>query len=143
MKTVVFPGDYSSLDEIRTFFTAAGKEAGLEPQTLYDIELAADEAASNIIDHAYGGEGKGKIECSYRILEDRMEIFLKDFGKPFNPESIEPPNVGIDPCDRPPSGLGLYFMQKLMDKVIFSFNGDGGNVLKMVKMTGKYKINRK
>jgi len=137
MKTTVFPGDFSSLDEIRTFFTAAGKEAGLDQQTLYDIQLAADEAASNIIDHAYGGEGIGKIECSYRILDDRLEIFLKDFGKPFNPRSIEQPDLEIDPCDRPPSGLGLYFMQQLMDEVVFYFNGDGGNVLKMVKIAEK------
>ena len=133
MKTAVFPGSFSSLDEIRSFFSIGAKEAGFSGQALFDILLAADEAASNIIDHAYGGEGKGDIECSYQILESRLELFLKDNGKPFDPDNIPLLDLDVDLESRKPRGLGLFFMKSLMDEVNFSFNGQGGNVLRMVK----------
>jgi serine/threonine-protein kinase RsbW len=122
MKTAVFPGRFSSLEEIRAFFTEAAIEAGLNEQCQFDIQLATDEAASNIIDHAYGGEGVGDIKCSYRILDDKLELFLRDRGKPFDPSEIEQPDLKSDVCYRKPGGLGLHFMRKLMDEVDFYFN---------------------
>ena len=136
MESVVFPGNFSSLNAIRSFFTKAAKETGLDEQSLFDIQLAVDEAASNIIDHAYGGENIGDIECSYQILDNKLEIFMRDQGKPFNPKGIEQPDLKSDVCCRTPGGLGLHFMRELMDEVDFSFNGNSGNVIKMVKNTG-------
>jgi len=137
MRTAVFPGRFSSLDNIRTFFTEGAKEAGLTDKSKFDVQLAADEAASNIIDHAYGGEDKGNIECSYLVFDDRLELFMRDFGEPFDPESVEIPDLTTDVCFRKPRGLGLHFIRNLMDEVDFSFNDAAGNTLKMVKKTNK------
>ena len=133
MPLEVFPANFKSLEKIRDFFANAAREAGLDEDAVYNIQMAADEAAANIIDHAYGGEDKGVIECSYEILEDGLRIVLHDHGRSFDPELIAPPDISSDPCSRKPRGLGLYFMQKLMDNVSFAFNGDGGNILTMEK----------
>ena len=137
MITMAFPGRFSSLDAIRNFYAHAAEKAGLDKDSIADIELAVDEAASNIIDHAYGGEGKGEIECSYRVIPEGLEVILHDHGKPFDPEAVEHPDLTSDVCCREPGGLGMHFMKSLMDSVDFSFNGHGGNLLTMTKLQKK------
>ena len=133
MITVSFPGRFSSLDRIRNFYTTAARQAGLEEKSVNEVELAVDEAASNIIQHAYGGENKGDIECSYIIDPTGLLILMRDFGKSFNPEVVKQPDLESDVCCREEGGLGLHFMRSLMDSVEFSFNGHGGNLLTMTK----------
>lgn len=133
MITVSFPGRFSSLDRIRNFYTAAGRQAGLEGKAVDDVKWAVDEAASNIIQHAYGGENKGEIECSYSIDTDGLIVMIRDFGKPFNPKQVKNPDLKSDMCCRDEGGLGLHFMRSLMDSVEFTFNGHGGNLLTMIK----------
>ena len=137
MRTMAFPGRFSSLDAIRNFYARAAEQAGLDDESIADIELAVDEAASNIIDHAYGGEGKGEIECSYRVIPEGLEVILHDHGKPFDPEAVTEPDLVSDVCCREPGGLGMHFMKSLMDSVDFSFNGHGGNLLTMTKLQKK------
>ncbi|MGV8025832.1 MAG: ATP-binding protein [Anaerolineaceae bacterium] len=134
MPLEVFLANFRSLEKIRDFFAQAARAAGLDEDAVYDVQMAADEAAANIIDHAYGGEDLGVIECSYEFIENGIRIVLHDHGKAFDPDLISPPDVSSDPCSRKPRGLGLYFMQKLMDNVSFTFNGDGGNILTMEKI---------
>lgn len=133
MITVSFPGLFSNLDRIRDFYTNAARQAGLEGKAVDDVELAVDEAASNIIQHAYGGENKGEIECSYSIDANGLTVVMRDFGKPFNPNLVKNPDLDSDVCCREEGGLGLHFMRSLMDSVEFSFNGHGGNLLTMTK----------
>jgi len=130
---MVFPGRFESLEKIRDFFASAAREAGLDENAVYDVQMAADEAAANIIDHAYGGENLGDIECEYEIQPSGLLISLHDHGKPFDPNVIEEPDTNKDVCCRKQRGLGLYFMRKMMDEVRFEFDGDGGNNLIMIK----------
>src|SRR4030042_676132 len=110
MRSIAFPGRFSSLDDIRDFYTQAAKEAELDRKSIYDVQLAVDEAAANIIDHAYEGEGKGEIECSYRVIPEGLEVILHDHGKPFDPETVVQPDLTSDVCCRDPGGLGVHFM---------------------------------
>lgn len=133
MDTMTFPGRFSSLELIRDFFGDAARKAGMDEKSIDEVRLAADEAASNIIDHAYGGENIGDIECSYNIQPEALLVIMRDFGKPFDPDLVKRPDLVADVCCREPGGLGLHFMKSLMDHVEFSFNGHGGNILTMKK----------
>jgi serine/threonine-protein kinase RsbW len=62
-----------------------------------------------------------------------MTIQIIDHGLPFDPRNIPEPDVSADLKERDNHGLGLYFMQKLMDVINFEFSTDTGNVLTMVK----------
>ncbi len=137
MRSIAFPGRFSSLDDIRDFYTQAAKEAELDRKSIYDVQLAVDEAAANIIDHAYEGEGKGEIECSYLASPGKLEVIMRDHGKSFNPKAVKKRDSKAGLNCRKQGGLGLHFMRSLMDSVEFTFNGKGGNVLKMVKTKGE------
>ncbi|MBA3073725.1 MAG: ATP-binding protein, partial [Anaerolineae bacterium] len=64
MPTKTFPGVYASLTEIADFVKDSAKVIGFNPADLFSLETAVDEAVSNIIEHAYEGEGKGEIVCT-------------------------------------------------------------------------------
>ena len=132
MPTRKFPGCYESLAALSDYVSKQATAAGLDEKEVYAVQLAVDEAATNIIDHAYGGEERGEIECTCTVRGTELTVTLKDQGKPFVPEEVPDLPVGA-PLDKiSPSGAGLFLMKKLMDEVHFEFQ-EGGNVLTMVK----------
>lgn len=134
MKSIKVPGQYQSLAKIGNFVRQAALEAGFSGFDVYSIETAVDEACSNIIEHAYQGEGKGEIACSCDFDPQKgLTISLCDFGSPFLPNEIATPDIEAPLEDREAHGLGLYFMRQLMDEVSFNFSDDCGNTLTLVK----------
>ena len=133
MKTVVFPGRYESLSAIRDFVVDIARGVGFQDFDLYAVELAVDEACSNIIEHAYGGENKGDIELTCSSTDQSLVIILKDQGKPFDPSIVPEPNFGLNIDQLKPGGAGLFLMRKMMDEVYFDFSRGSGNVLTMIK----------
>jgi len=135
---IVLPARFSSLEAVRNFFICAAKEFGLCQSSIDAVELSVDEAFSNIIEHAYGGESDELIECSYLYEDKQLKIILKDCGKPFDPTQIPEPDLTANLEERKVGGLGLYFMSKLMDEIHFSFEKDSQNnrncnILTMIK----------
>jgi serine/threonine-protein kinase RsbW len=130
--TKSFPGKYESLAGIGDFVRKIAQEAGFESLAVYSIEMAVDEACSNIIEHAYGGEEKGEINCTCSVNPESLTIVLKDRGKTFDPSKIPLPNLSKNLDDRQAHGLGLYFIRQWMDDVHFVSTGSE-NVLTMVK----------
>jgi len=132
-QTLTFPGRFDSLAAISEFVARAAEAAGLDARAVYQVELAVDEACSNIVEHAYGGEGHGDIEVTCRINSDGLTVTLRDYGRPFDPTGVALPDLHASLEDRDLGGLGLYFMRQLMDEVHFEFTPDSGNLLTMVK----------
>jgi serine/threonine-protein kinase RsbW len=132
-ETHIFPGRFDSLAAIGEFVARAAKAAGLNARAIYSVQMAVDEACSNIIEHAYGGEGRGSIECTCCISDEGLTVILHDHGRPFDPASVPDPNLHTSLEDRTVGGLGLYFVRQLMDEVHFEFTPDSGNLLTMVK----------
>jgi serine/threonine-protein kinase RsbW len=132
-KTVTFPARFDSLAVIGELVTRAAEAAGLDARAVYAVQLAVDEACANIVEHAYGGEGRGDIECTCIVNKNGLTVILRDYGRPFDPTSIPEPDLCASLEDREIGGLGLYCIRQLMDKVRFEFTPDSGNVLTMVK----------
>jgi serine/threonine-protein kinase RsbW len=137
MKTITLLGRYENLVKISEFVRQAAQEADLDGFAIYSVETAVEEACANIIEHAYGGEGRGDIECSCEVTDSGLVVSLRDHGKPFRPETVRDPNVHASLKKRQSHGLGLFIMRKWMDEVNFEFSPEAGNVLTMVKYKEK------
>jgi len=137
MSKLTFDANFDLLDDIRDFVGDMARKVGFSDREVYSIQLAADEASSNIIEHAYAGVQDGKLEVECNIFEGGMKIIMRDRGKPFNPSSVPEPNVNADLAERKIGGLGMYLMRKLMDEVTYVSSVDGGNTLTMIKRTGE------
>jgi serine/threonine-protein kinase RsbW len=133
MVTVIFPGRLESLADIRDFIVKIARSAGFNDQDVYAVELAVDEACTNIIEHAYGGKQSGEIECTCIDTDKELVITIKDYGEPFNPDAVPEPNFSVALEDLKPRGAGLFIMKKMMDEVNFTFDREKGNILRMVK----------
>lgn len=132
---LIIPGRYANVAEVCQTCADMIRNAGLDEDTAFHIEMAVDEACTNIIHHAYGGEGAGEIELSCRIENDQVIVTLHDHGKPFNPDAVPPPKIAETIEEVAIGGLGLYLMRKLMDEVRFEFDPREGNTLTMIKRT--------
>jgi anti-sigma regulatory factor (Ser/Thr protein kinase) len=133
MKTVKFAAKFEYLDEIREFVGAIAREGGFSDKDVYNIQLATDEAASNIIEHAYENISGGVLELSCGVRDDRITITLIDRGESFDPSEIPLPDLKADLSDRKIGGLGIFLMRKLMDEVHYEAKSDKSNVLTMSK----------
>lgn len=133
MHTASFPARFDSLESIGNLVAQAAREAGFDDNAVYEVQLAVDEAATNIIEHAYGGEGKGEIRITFQITSDSLILRIYDRGIPFDPHMIEKPKLHLKLEELSPRGLGLYWMRNLMDDVHFEFTPEQGNILTMSK----------
>ena len=133
MASKIFPGRYSSLEPISEFIKHEANKAGLDEDAVYSIQLAVDEACTNIIEHAYGGEGNGEIECICSSTAAAFEVELRDKGKAFDPKLIPDPQTGVPIEKLKNRGAGLYLMRKLMDEVNFDFSNVGETRLRLLK----------
>jgi serine/threonine-protein kinase RsbW len=132
---LIVPGHFECLTEITAFVTEAAREAGLNDDEVFHVEMAVDEACSNIIEHAYAVQpGDIDLACSCPAA-GQFEVVIRDSGLPFDPPQVPPPNVNapVDLDEISEGGLGLYFMRKLMDEVRFEYVPGQGNRLTMIK----------
>jgi anti-sigma regulatory factor (Ser/Thr protein kinase) len=93
------------------------------------IVLAVDEACSNIIKHTCMNDPGKTIEISCSFEDGKLLIELKDDGPPVDPATIQPRDLS----DLRPGGLGTHFIRSVMDEVVYSFDKETGNVLKLAK----------
>jgi serine/threonine-protein kinase RsbW len=133
MRTATFPVEYKSLKKISEFVVQAARQAGLNEHETYQVDLAVDEACCNIIDHAYGGEGLGEMQCSVEIHPDKLTVILKDRGRPFDPSKVPEPQVDAPLEHVKRRGAGFYLMRKIMDELHYEHSPEGGNVLVLIK----------
>ncbi len=136
MQTTHFPAKFEFLDEIREFVGDSARNNGFGDKDIYNIQLATDEAASNIIEHAYDGRTDGVLDLSCGMKSEEFTIVLVDHGLPFDPSEVPLPDLQADLSDRKIGGLGIYLMRKLMDEVHYHSNSKTGNVLTMIKRKG-------
>lgn len=132
MDSVQFSAKFEFLDEIREFVGDIARAGGFGDKDVYNIQLAADEAASNIIEHAYEGVKNGVLEISCGMRDGAITIIMVDHGESFDPSAIPLPDLKADLSERKIGGLGIFLMRKLMDEVRYE-SRNTGNVLTMIK----------
>jgi len=136
MQSVQFSAKFEFLDEIREFVGGIARAGGFGDRDVYNIQLAADEAASNIIEHAYEGVSNGVLEISCGVKGNVITIILVDHGESFDPSEIPMPDLKADLSERKIGGLGIFLMRKLMDEVHYEIKPNKNNVLTMTKRKG-------
>jgi serine/threonine-protein kinase RsbW len=136
MPTITFPAQFEFLDEIREFVAQVAREGGFNEKEVYSLQLAADEAATNIIEHAYAGVSNAELDVACDMRGDTLVISMHDTGISFDPSGVKQPNLKADLSERQIGGLGIYLMRKLMDDVRYESNPRTGNFLTMTKRRG-------
>lgn len=120
-----------NLSRIGDFIARCCNEWRVEDMEAFRLQLAVDEAAMNVIEHAYEGKG-GDLRVVCWVDEHDFCVALQDHGRQFRVEDVPEPKLTGNLEERESGGLGLHFMQQIMDEVVFQFDQDG-NRLSMIK----------
>ena len=78
---IEFTSDALLLGGIRAAVERFALQSGFDEEQSRQITLAVDEAATNVIRHAYGGQGGQRIEMRLERNDARLEIVLLDEGR--------------------------------------------------------------
>ena len=119
-----FPAKLSSLRLMLAWICDQLEENAFTDQEMLCIEIALEEALVNIIHYAYQDQG-GVVEITYNFYPyEQIEIIIKDYGMAFNPlESGKKINRSAPLEERKIGGLGISFIQELMDKMEYLRDG--------------------
>ena len=133
MKAAVFLATLEHLHEMLQFIVEEAKQVGFDVPVLRKIEIAAEEAIVNVIQHSYQNQG-GRIEISVRCdPKQEVEITISDEGGEFDPFACPAeytPSGALE--ERKVGGLGLLFIQNFIDSAGYR-RENGRNVLRLVK----------
>jgi len=122
-----------SLEDFREFLKEhCAEHAGVTDEILYDIQLAVDEACTNIITHGYAGMDPGSIILDLELDSDKITISLTDFGHAFEPDNAPIPDVDAPIEERELGGFGLFFIQQSVDEMKYHTSEDG-NTMTLIK----------
>ncbi len=135
--TLVATSALAELARIRAFVTGFCRVATplLAEEQTAALELAVNEAAVNIMEHAYAGSPEGRIDLEARDHGDRIVIRLAHSGTGFRRSDVPEP-VFDGTAD---GGFGIFIIEQSVDEVRYGTDGNGKQevVLTKFKTAGK------
>ncbi|MGL5311852.1 MAG: anti-sigma B factor RsbW [Peptostreptococcaceae bacterium] len=118
--------DYVSILRLTT--SGIANKLGFSMDDIEDMKVAVSEACTNAVKHSEDN----KVNITFNLLENGIEVEIQDNGKGYNVDSIAVPDLS-NPKE---SGLGLFIIQTLMDDVKIESKGNQGTTIKMTKYLG-------
>lgn len=131
MPTITVPGELNSLDPIADLVLDQAREAGLDERATYQLRLAVDEIATNIILHGYEEHAlRGEIVVTAECDDRSLVVVLEDTSPAYDPCRRDTARVEAD-FDKPLEerqigGLGIYFAMQAVDEFRYEWK-DGRN----------------
>jgi sigma-B regulation protein RsbU (phosphoserine phosphatase) len=95
-----------------------------------ELELAVNEAASNVMKHAYQGRTDQWIDIEAEAFQSQISVRLHHLGDRFDPSAIPPPV--LDGSQE--SGFGIYLIKRSVDEVRYYRDERGRNCIALVKL---------
>jgi serine/threonine-protein kinase RsbW len=93
--------------------------AGADGERLDAVKLAVSEALTNVVRHAYNGDG-GLIHVSAEVDAGRLSVLIADDGRGLRPH-----------VDEPGMGFGLALIAEATDELAIAKRPSGGTDLRM------------
>ena len=126
MESLTVPGKLDSLRTIAEYVMNASKTAGLERKAAYNLRLAVDEIATNIIIHGYEEAGcEGNVALQADLNEKSLKITLEDTGSRYDPTKKDPQDdLDLPLEERQIGGLGVYLAIQGVDQFSYERVGD-------------------
>jgi serine/threonine-protein kinase RsbW len=123
----------AEMSKVAEFVEAFGRNHGLPGNVVNDMNLCLDELLNNTISYGYADAGRHLISVSLQIEGPAMVAALQDDARPFDPRRASLA-ARSGTLDRPRTGgLGLRFVNALMDEVDYVRSGQY-NQVKLKKM---------
>ena len=130
---IILHNDIQQIPQLAEFVEAVADLAHLDVGLTMSLNLALEEAVSNVIMYAYPKGSDGLVDVEAIVRKDSLEFILSDNGTPFDPTAAPEADITLDVEDRPIGGLGIFLVRNIMDEVKYTRSDDGKNILSMTK----------
>jgi serine/threonine-protein kinase RsbW len=107
--------------------------AGLTHQQGEELELAVDEACTNVIRYAFPEAAEGEMTLVFSPCDQGLEVTIQDRGIPFDPREGKQAAEQKRARDPASGGRGLLLIDRLTDAVRYCWDEQQGNRLTLVK----------
>ncbi|HHL31677.1 MAG TPA: GAF domain-containing protein [Oceanospirillales bacterium] len=125
-----FSADPINLKMIRKKVHDIVLQLGFDADSIQQLVLCIDEAVTNIYRHAYNNDRSGKIDLSFKLQNNTLVFYLRDYASLVYDNSVKPRDL----TQTRPGGLGINIIDSVMDSWEFATPKDGyGNLLIMKK----------
>lgn len=115
-----YPALPESVVQARNALTEFARDAGADAERLEAVRLAASEAVTNAVMHAYHERQRGTVQVSASYVENEVWLLVADAGNGMRPRANSP---GL--------GLGLALIAQLADEFQILSRGSGGTELRL------------
>ena len=129
---LILHNDIQQIPQLAEFVETIAEEKKLDQAMAMSLNLALEEAVTNVILYAYPDGIDGLVDIEAFIREDCLEFILSDSGKPFDPTAAPAADITLGVEDRSIGGLGIYLVRNIMDTVSYRYE-NGKNILTMIK----------
>jgi len=120
------------LPRLRAFvadFCARAAVPPLGEEASAALQLAVNEAAVNVMKHAYEGRSDGRLALEAADEGDRVVVRLRHRGRGFRREEVAPPRFD----GTAEGGFGVYIIEQSVDEVRYGPDGCGGHEIVLTK----------
>ncbi len=125
--SVTFPSQSQYLLNAEEITVQIAREAQFNSSAIDDFAIAITELFNNAIYHGNKKNPNKKITLSYQLLENGLQISVKDQGKGFQPDSLKNPVAPENLLAE--NGRGIFLVKHLMDDLRFNITDEGTEVI--------------
>ncbi len=129
---LVLKNKVEELSRLEGFMDTVAEGCNMDPATATSINLALEEAVTNVVMYAYPEGTEGEVDIEAKIREDCLQFVISDDGQPFDPTTAPEADVTLGADERPIGGLGIFLVRKIMDDIEYR-RENGRNRLIMIK----------
>ena len=130
---LILHNDIQQIPQLADFVEAVADAAKLDVALTMSINLALEEAVSNVIMYAYPKGSDGLVDIEAIVRKDSLQFIVSDNGIPFDPTAAPEADISLNLDERPIGGLGIFLVRNIMDEVTYTRSDDGKNILTMTK----------
>lgn len=129
---LVMHNDINQIPRLEGWLEYLAGEFKFDEMLVPGLNLALEEAVTNVVMYAYPKGTYGYIELSCSCEDGVLKFILCDSGTPFDPTKKPEVDISAGVEERSIGGLGIHLVRQIMSSVSYEYK-DGYNILTMIK----------
>lgn len=102
------------------------RSLGIAEEKIGEARILVTEAVINALEHS--GENHPSVRIEFTMTTGNLSIFVRDYGKGFEPESVEEPEIKAKLGSKRKRGWGLNLMKSMSDDFHIESNKNGTKI---------------
>jgi serine/threonine-protein kinase RsbW len=134
-QTITLRNDLAEISRLTEFVDAFCAPLAPGPKDVPAIQLALEEAVTNVINHCYADRKPHTFTVELAAADRQVTVIVTDDAPAYDPLARCEVDITLSIEDRPIGGLGVHLLKKLMDSARYE-RRDGRNILTFVRTLG-------